>query len=124
MVVCLYSNAARCPGVGRSPLVGRLTPGGGCEERGSRSWSGACGAEPAEAFGDLGGLPPGAVDAQAALAAGAGELGGGVQHPVAERDALAAGQRPRPAKQISLAQTRSAAASTASSQAQDARSSA
>src|SRR5204863_9156231 len=34
-----------------------------------------------------------AVDAQPGGAGGAGELGGGVQHPVAERGDLAAGQR-------------------------------
>src|SRR5207248_10624302 len=55
--------------------------------------SGEGGAQPAEAFGDLGGPPPGAVDAQAGAAGGAGELGGGVQHPVAEGGDLAAGQR-------------------------------
>src|SRR4029077_13114984 len=56
-------------------------------------WSGECDAQPAEAFGDLGGPPPGAVDAQAGAAGGAGELGGHMQDPVAEGGDLAAGQR-------------------------------
>jgi len=55
--------------------------------------SGECGAQPVEAFGDLGGPAPGAIDAQADLAGGAGELGCGMQDPVAERGDLAAGQR-------------------------------
>ena len=46
-----------------------------------------------EAFGDLGSPPPGAVHSQAGLAGGAGEPGGHVQDPVAERGDLAAGQR-------------------------------
>jgi hypothetical protein len=56
-------------------------------------WSGERGTQPVEPGGDLGGPPPAAVDAQADLAGGAGELGGHVQHPVAERGDLATGQR-------------------------------
>jgi hypothetical protein len=74
----------RCVWAGWRQAVGRSGTGGG---------SGECGAQPAEAFGDLGGPPPGAVDAQAGAAGGAGELGGHMQHPVAERGDLAPGQR-------------------------------
>ena len=69
-------------------LVGRLAPTGDGENS-----VGSGQAQAAEAFGDLGGPPPGAVDAQAGAAGGAGELGGHVQHPVADGGDLAAGQR-------------------------------
>jgi len=46
----------------------------------AEGWSGEGGAQVVEAFGDLGGPPPGTVDAQPGGPAGAGELGGCVQH--------------------------------------------
>jgi hypothetical protein len=66
-----------------SLVAGRLAPG--CDGRKRLGWSGEGGAQPVEAFDDLGGLPPGAVDAQADPAGGASQLGGYVQDPVAER---------------------------------------
>ncbi len=88
----VVAAAAMMPWASGSLLAGRLAPGGGGGERGRQGQSCEGGAQPVEAFGDLGGPPPGAVDAQADLAGGAGELGGGVQDAVAEGGDLTAGQ--------------------------------
>ncbi len=76
-----------------SLLAGMLAPVADVKARQVAGWSGERGAQAVESGGDLGGPPPGAVNLQADLAGGAGELGGGVQHPVAEGGDLAAGQR-------------------------------
>src|SRR5919108_4234004 len=85
--------AGGAPGPGGRPVRAAARPGW-CPERRNRcfracwrrtviaetwlagGWSGECGAQPAEAFGDLGGPPPGAVDAQPGAAGGGGGAGG------------------------------------------------
>src|SRR5215467_1675983 len=93
-----WGRSSPCSGLGRAGMAlctarpgmaGRLTPGGVGGRAGRVS--GECGAEPAEAFGNLGSPPPGAVDAQAGAAGGAGELSGRMQDPVAQSGDLAAG---------------------------------
>src|SRR6266516_1267029 len=76
-----------------SLLAGMLAPVADVKARQVAGWSGERGAQAVESGGDLGGPPPGAVNLQAELAGGAGELGGGVQHPVPEGGDLTAGQR-------------------------------
>src|SRR5947207_473675 len=62
-----------------SLLAGMLAPVADVKARQVAGWSGERGAQAVESGGDLGGPPPGAVNLQADLAGGAGELGGGVR---------------------------------------------